>query len=279
MTKSLIIKICVLTVSIVLVAWLFSLPKEIIDNPKEDEISKGVAEVDKEHSETRKDKKPLTDSNKLKVDALYQKFIGEDSLELRTYYLDTIIDIYVSIDRFDLLGAFLEEKQKQNNNMDFDVIIGNVYFTEFNQVKSEAEKKKYGKKAIAAYNKVLSDNPENHFVMARKAVIQIETESPPMKGIANLKKSLALGPDNIEGHLYLASFRVKVNKIDEAITSFKTVISLDPSNVRALIRLGDLYKFRKNNRKAVVYYSQALNFISDPLLKEGLEKEIKKLKE
>jgi len=185
----------------------------------------------------------------------------------------------VSIDRFDLLGAFLEEKQKQNNDMDFDVIIGNVYFTEFNQVKSEAEKKKYGKKAIAAYNKVLSDNPENHFVMARKAVIQIETESPPMKGIANLKKSLALGPDNIEGHLYLASFRVRVNKIDEAITSFKTVISLDPSNVRALIRLGDLYKFRKNNRKAVVYYSQALNFISDPLLKEGLEKEIKKLKE
>jgi tetratricopeptide (TPR) repeat protein len=73
------------------------------------------------------------------------------------------------------------------------------------------------------------------------------------------KNWVELYPDDLKAHSIMAMlYRVR-NLKDEALTEYKTILSLDPKQYDLLIQIGDLYKSKGELDEAQKYYQQYLD--------------------
>lgn len=250
MTRTLIIKLSLPLVALLLVILLFSLPKEVVKSAKEPEnkITKTANDIHKNH--TARDMN-LTDRQHLVH--LKQNFFLADSLELKKRYEDTIFNIYQKYTFIDSIAYFLDEVALKSPSLFNWERAGNGFFNAFISSQDEGLRKKYGNFAVRYFDKVISREPESYHLDTRKAVVSIETEVPPMKGVRKLKGILEEYPQNSEGWIYLAEFQIRINMVDKAIISLKNVLRFEPNNIRVLVRLAEIYAFRKDIELSLIH--------------------------
>ncbi|MFT3902737.1 MAG: tetratricopeptide repeat protein [Niabella sp.] len=99
----------------------------------------------------------------------------------------------------------------------------------------------------------------------------------PMEGIAHIREVVAKDSTNIYAQLTLASASLMSGQTEKAVQRLETVIRLQPSNVQALLMLGDLYERQGDKVNAARWYTKALPHVNRSDIKTELEKRIKEL--
>jgi serine/threonine protein kinase/Tfp pilus assembly protein PilF len=76
------------------------------------------------------------------------------------------------------------------------------------------------------------------------------------KRLAVVKMMVELNPDDITGHLALATIYSQTNKKEEALAEFHRILELDPERQEALLWIGSYYKGKGNFEEALEYYER-----------------------
>jgi len=76
------------------------------------------------------------------------------------------------------------------------------------------------------------------------------------KRLAVVKMMVELSPDDIAGHLALATIYSQTNKKEEALAEFHRILELDPEKQDALLWIGSYYKGKGKFKEALEYYER-----------------------
>ncbi len=165
-----------------------------------------------------------------------------------------------------------------------------------------ANKEESHAKAIALYHKILFINPDQLDVVIELAEINAErgfirqavdglrraaevyySDGLPLKAISILKQALSICPADIELKIKIAELQLTRNQTDNAIhmylsiaheyeehaetvkaeNMYKKVISLDPENMEAFIRLSRLAEDNQDLERSMEYMSKAVALAPD----------------
>lgn len=84
------------------------------------------------------------------------------------------------------------------------------------------------------------------------------TKGDEPTAISHLQKAIAKNPKALAPHFTLARLYFQKNEPARAIVHYQNVLDMDENNVEAIMALGDLHYFQKENEKAEAYYRRAV---------------------
>jgi tetratricopeptide (TPR) repeat protein len=104
--------------------------------------------------------------------------------------------------------------------------------------------------------------------------------SNPMEDIQRLTQVLKNDSTNVFALTILGYGSLISGQYDKAIERFGKVVTLQPANLEAILRIAEVYERKSETANAIKWYSNALPLIANnPNLKAALEQRIKELSE
>lgn len=278
MKKPLTQQFILLIAALVIAVLLFQLPKDILDNKTEGlaETQSVEVKVDQEGIEHGVN---IPDSVRINITKFRKLYKSVSDNENNLIFADSLAAIYDEFFYFDSSSYYLESKLAIAPTLQNYEEAALALFKAFSLAESPETKAAYGNKALKYIDVVLDEHPDRLNLMTKKAIIMVETVSPPMQGIALLKEVLEKDPSNIEALRSLGEFSIQSGQLDKALERFKTILEYDPENVYAYVRLGDCYAGMGQNDKAEQNYIKAQQLQpDDEFIQKWTEMALKKLK-
>jgi cytochrome c-type biogenesis protein CcmH/NrfG len=101
----------------------------------------------------------------------------------------------------------------------------------------------------------------------------------PMQGISIVRQVIEKDSTNVFAKLVLGHGAIISEQYDRAIDRFGKVLSLQPKNLEATMRLAEVYERKGDTANAVKWYNNALPLSPNSLLKTAVKERIKQLSE
>lgn len=277
MKKTTLQQLIIVIIALVVVASLYQLPKDILDN-KSERLSEHETHVEKE-MEAIEHGVSIPDSTRANISRLRNLYNSVSDKEKKIIFADSLAAIYDEFFYFDSSSYYLESKIALAPTLQNYEKAALALFKAFSIAEERALKIEYGEKAIQYIDAVLDEYPERLNLMTKKAIIMVETVSPPMQGIALLKDVVEQDPSNIEALRSLGEFSIQSGQLEKALERFNTILKYDPENVYAYVRLGDCYAGMGQTEKAKQNYMKARKLQpEDEFIQKWTEMALQKLK-
>ena len=128
--------------------------------------------------------------------------------------------------------------------------------------------------------KALEINPNNDSAIINLGACYLfgNISDNPMQGILKVKEVVDKNPQNAYGQFILALGGKKSGQYDKAIERLLIVVSLQPSNLEAMVHLAECYELANQKEEAIQWYTKVKNLVNIPDAKEAISKRIKELK-
>mgnify|MGYP000247278248 FL=1 len=128
--------------------------------------------------------------------------------------------------------------------------------------------------------KALEINPNNDSAIINLGACYLfgNISDNPMQGILKVKQVVDKNPQNAYGQFILALGGKKSGQYDKAIERLLIVVSLQPSNLEAMVHLAECYELANQKEDAIQWYTKVKDLVNVPDAKSALTKRIKELK-
>ncbi len=128
--------------------------------------------------------------------------------------------------------------------------------------------------------KALEINPNNDSAIINLGACYLfgNISDNPMQGILKVKQVVDKNPQNVYGQFILALGGKKSGQYDKAIERLLIVVSLQPSNLEAMVHLAECYELANQKEDAIQWYTKVKDLVNVPDAKAAITKRIKELK-
>ncbi len=128
--------------------------------------------------------------------------------------------------------------------------------------------------------KALEINPNNDSAIINLGACYLfgNISDNPMQGILKVKQVVDKNPQNAYGQFILALGGKKSGQYDKAIERLLIVVSLQPSNLEAMVHLAECYELANQKEDAIQWYTKVKDLVNVPDAKAAITKRIKELK-
>jgi tetratricopeptide (TPR) repeat protein len=128
--------------------------------------------------------------------------------------------------------------------------------------------------------KALEINPNNDSAIINLGACYLfgNISDNPMQGILKVKQVVDKNPQNAYGQFILALGGKKSGQYDKAIERLLVVVSLQPSNLEAMVHLAECYELANQKEDAIQWYTKVKDLVNVPDAKSAITKRIKELK-
>ncbi len=128
--------------------------------------------------------------------------------------------------------------------------------------------------------KALEINPNNDSAIINLGACYLfgNISDNPMQGILKVKQVVDKNPQNAYGQFILALGGKKSGQYDKAIERLLIVVSLQPSNLEAMVHLAECYELANRKEDAIQWYTKVKDLVNVPDAKAAITKRIKELK-
>jgi tetratricopeptide (TPR) repeat protein len=128
--------------------------------------------------------------------------------------------------------------------------------------------------------KALEINPNNDSAIINLGACYLfgNISDNPMQGILKVKQVVDKNPQNVYGQFILALGGKKSGQYDKAIERLLIVVSLQPSNLEAMVHLAECYELANQKEDAIQWYTKVKDLVNVPDAKSAITKRIKELK-
>jgi tetratricopeptide (TPR) repeat protein len=128
--------------------------------------------------------------------------------------------------------------------------------------------------------KALEINPNNDSAIINLGACYLfgNISDNPMQGILKVKQVVDKNPQNAYGQFILALGGKKSGQYDKAIERLLIVVSLQPSNLEAMVHLAECYELANQKEDAIQWYTKVKDLVNVPDAKSAIIKRIKELK-
>lgn len=113
------------------------------------------------------------------------------------------------------------------------------------------------KEALEAYQKALVCDPTGTYVERKLPILYLKMDAPD-KAVDLLLANLQKTPDDISQRALLARIYIQQKNEAKAIEQYQTIISSDPENGQALLRMGILMTQSGELKEATTYFKRLL---------------------
>lgn len=128
--------------------------------------------------------------------------------------------------------------------------------------------------------KALEINPNNDSAIINLGACYLfgNISDNPMQGILKVKQVVDKNPQNAYGQFILSLGGKKSGQYDKAIERLLIVVSLQPSNLEAMVHLAECYELANQKEDAIQWYTKVKDLVNVPDAKSAITKRIKELK-
>lgn len=192
--------------------------------------------------------------------------------QLASYWKDSIIN-YLPYAWYTAEIAKLENSEK---NLNF---AAHLFLDGAMQQEDAAYKTWMGLQAKDLFERSLKLNPDNDSTKVGLGATYMfgGISEAPMEGLAKIKEVTDKDSTNEYALMTLASGSVFSGQTEKAEARLATVIKHHPSNVQALVMMGDLKERMGHKSEATTYYKKVLPLVNRADLKKEIEARIKAL--
>ena len=128
------------------------------------------------------------------------------------------------------------------------------------------------------FERSLNRNPGNDSSqVGLGATILFGGEGGPMEGIQKIRTVAERDTGFVYAQQILGEASMLSNQVDKAVERFERVVRLQPGNVDALLLLADIEERRSNKAAARYWYGKSLEHITQPAIRQAVEKRMNDL--
>ena len=247
---------------------VFSLPKVLVDNEKEN-VKGADSAVHNEDSISETGKlmaemhthKPTGNEQK-KVQEFTKNYYSISDKEKKRIFADSILVYYTKFHQYDSVAKYSEEIATLQPNEKNLLSAADAYMQASDLV-SVKEKSAYMDKSRVYYKKALDLDANNLDIKSKLAMTYVTT-STPMEGIKLLREVIETDPDNELALFNLGTLSMQSGQYNKAEERFKRLIEVNPKHASGTFYLGLTYLELGNKNKAKQYFLKAKGLDNDP---------------
>jgi outer membrane protein len=257
-------QIILVLAGIVLVGWLFSLPKSIVTNKKQKLSESSEPQPSSTvHSNISDSLHTISAEGVAKIKSLKLSLASASNIEERVKFADSLSSVYKKNNRVDS-AAYFKEKIAELKPGEKTYENAADMYTEAANISVDPKKvKDYSEKARGYYEKVLNAQPGNLDAKSKLAMTYVTTETP-MAGIKMLREVVEKDPDNVLANFNLGLLSIQSKQFDKAIQRFEKLVAKDPENWKARFYLGVAYQESGNKQKSKEQFELVKKLQNDP---------------
>jgi tetratricopeptide (TPR) repeat protein len=272
-------QIIVILAAIIGVGIVFSLPKVLVDNKKE-EVKGGEATISTKDSLNDISKlmaekhthKPSSQDQKNIVE-LTKKYYSVSDKEKKRIFADSISGYYKQFHQYDSVAKYSEEVAVLFPGAQNWVTAADAYMQASDLVPAE-EKTSYSDKSRELYKKALELSPDDLDIKSKLAMTYVAT-SNPMAGIKLLQEVIKESPDNQTALFNLGYLSMQSGQYNKAVDRFKKLTEVNPKHASGTFYLGLSYLQLGNKDKAKGYFEKAKTLDHDPEFQSIIDSYVK----
>lgn len=257
-------QIILVLVGIVLVGWLFSLPKSIVTNNKQKIAeSKEPQPSSSVHNNSSDSLHTISEEGISKIRSFRSSLSASNSQIEKIRFADSLSSVYKKNNRFDSAAYYKEliaELAPEEKNFES---VADLYNEAANISIDPQKIKSFSEKSKMYYEKVLKIKPGNLDAKSKLAMTYVSTETP-MTGIKLLREVVEKDPDNILANFNLGLLSIQSKQFDKAIQRFEKIVEIDPENWKARFYLGVAYKESGEKQKSKEQFELVKKLEHDP---------------
>lgn len=263
MTKT---RIILFLISAALIAVIYSLPRMVVENEKDDNVTLSERlETNEPHVEGTSE---ISQSLREEINSLKDSFTSSTIKEKRVIFADSLARSLKNAFLYDSAAFYLGEVAEEVQSEERYKKAADAYYDAFNFAVSKEKQVYLGEKARGLYEKVLEINPANNNAKANLALTYVTSESP-MRGIAMLREILEEEPNHEQALLNLGLLSITSGQLDRAIERFETLKAAHPENYQARLYLGYCLLETGQNNKAKQEFEFVLSSDAEESLKSA----------
>lgn len=252
--------------AIILLVFLFTLPKIIIDNDADT-----IAELESEKSDTIVSEQEKNGPHSILADSLYdskvEKFKSSYQLaenkKKKSIFADSLAQAYSEMRDFDNAIIFGKQALELNETSENKESLANIYYEAMTFSLNMDDAGKMGAQARDLMEALLEEQPRRFDLMNKMAMTYVVSEAP-MKGIMMLREILEEDPDNVDAIFNLGILSIQSGQYDKGVERFVKLTQIDSSNVRAWYYLGLCLKEIGEVDRAIKVLEKASALDADP---------------
>lgn len=241
-----------------LAVYLTRLPKQVLKEKNRlletDKSSPSNAPDPLAHNEQTIRKPDSKERQKIAV--LRSNYNTFSNKEKKRIFADSLALSYLILNDFDSSTFFAEQVVLLDGSLNSKNKAANYYYFAFSSEMNKSKREQYGKKAITYYKELGSDLDLTS--KTRLGVLLTKTQQPPMEGILMLREVVEKDPDHVEALLNLGEFSMITHQYEKAVSRFNSVLKNDPTNIKAIIFLGDCLAEMGRREDAKAMYQKGL---------------------
>lgn len=140
-------------------------------------------------------------------------------------------------------------------------IAGTTYALCVKNTEDQKEREFCSKRAIKAFEKSISINPDNIDNRINLAICYVDNplQDNPMQGILMLRDLNTKYPENVAVLNQLGKLAIQTNQIDKALVRLEAAYAIEPENQTTICLLASAYKSANNQLKANEFANKCVN--------------------
>jgi len=263
-------QIVLLSVGVVLIAVLYTLPTMVVDNA--DDTTNLEQSVSAEASGVSGE---MHDPNVSPVDRdrmreLRVRMANEESKENFAIFADSIGSLYASSGKYDSAAYYYESAAvKTPSNQRWEKA-GNAYYEAYGFAMNEEKISYLAGKTRENLNKVIATNPDRLDLKTKVAMTYVSS-SNPMQGITLLREILEEDPTNESALFNMGVLSMQSGQYKRAAERFEELVRYHPDHIQGQFYLAVSYFESKQNNKAKKQFELVKNMTQDPMVLNSVE--------
>lgn len=226
--------------ALVLVVFLYSLPKIIIDNDAEQAeslVESGNTTQVEQDSGFNTHSIVADTSLSASIERIKSAYELAENKKKKSIFADSLAQAFAGMRDFDNAIMFGKEALKADPSMERKEQLAEIYYEAMTFSLDPENGVELGRLSRELMEGVLKEQPERYDLMNKVAMTYVVSETP-MKGIMMLREVLEKDPDNADAIFNLGVLSIQSGQYDKGVERFRRLSEVDPSNVKAWYYLG-----------------------------------------
>lgn len=210
--------------------------------------------------------------------SLLQSLVSKrKSDSLNVIYLEQIAGIWENNSNFALASDFYRRTAIVDSTAKRWEFAGDKLFEAYNISTDSLFRNYLLDNALDAYTNVTLLDSTLFDAKVKLATLHVDELQNTMTGVTILLDVVKKEPQHVNANLILGRLSLISGQFDKAKQRLNTVLSIEPKNTEALLFLAGVYEQTNETEKAIEYYKKCKALITNPTIKQNIDKYLNKL--
>ncbi|MEJ0054521.1 MAG: tetratricopeptide repeat protein [Bacteroidota bacterium] len=266
-------RIILLSVSVLLIAALYLLPKAVVENDSQLQTAEQPGTSSSMAAGPHGETPQLVRDNINRLRARYLSALPE---EKNAIFADSLTSLYSQAGLFDSAAWFAEKAMTFFKTDESLLKAGNAYYQAYTFALNAEKQQAMADKTREIFTTILEKDPKNLEVKTKLGMTYLT--SAPMKGVGILREVLAVDPNNELALFNMGMLSIQSGQYAKAREWLEKLAMVNEKHIQGQLLLGVAYMNLNEKEKARQQFEKVKKMDSDPSVQATVDSYLQELK-